>query len=425
MPPDAANADDALRIDIPEPRRAEHRRWLSELTSLPTAAGREGRVVEWIEAWVGARRGLRLERDAVGNMTILFESGARVGGAPIYFTAHLDHPAFVVEGVVGPHALECSFRGGVMACYFKNARVRVHLADGRSLPATVVEHEPASPPARVFPRCLLELDDDATTDEVALGDVATWDLVPTRIEGDQVLAPACDDLAALAAALAALDILLDDPAPKPDVRVLLTVAEEVGFIGAIGACRLGTIPKDARLIALENSRSMDDSPIGAGPIVRVGDRLSTFSPTLTGAIAKVAQRLGGVPEKRVGDPSVSPEPVFQWQRKLMPGGACEATAYSAYGYDATCVCLPLGNYHNMGDLDRVQAEAKTKGEGADIDAPIAPERISLRDYEGLVSLLVACGRALEGAEPLVDRMEKLYAERSFVLERSMNKEATR
>ncbi|MFG0274458.1 MAG: M20/M25/M40 family metallo-hydrolase [Phycisphaerales bacterium] len=410
MPP-----DDALHIEIPETRRAEHRRWLSELTSLPTAAGREGRVVEWVEAWIRARAGLRLQRDDAGNMTIRFESGAQAGGAPIYFTAHLDHPAFVVEGAVGPHALECSFRGGVMACYFKHARVRVHLRDGRSLGATVVEHEPAAPPARIFPRCLLELDDDATTDAVAIGDVATWDLPATRIEADQVLAPACDDLAALAAALAALDILLDDPAPKPDVRVLLTVAEEVGFIGAIAACRLGTIPNDARIIALENSRSMADSPIGAGPIVRVGDRLSTFSPTLTGAIAKVAQRLGGVPEKKVGDPSVAPEPAFQWQRKLMPGGACEATAYSAYGHDATCVCLPLGNYHNMGDLDRVQEEAKSKGDAGAIDAPIAPERISLRDYEGLVTLLVGCGRALEGAEPLVDRMEKLYAERSFVL----------
>jgi len=417
---------DALHVAIPEERRAEHRRWLSELTSLPTAAGREERVVEWIDAWTSARPGLRRERDEAGNITLSMTEGVRAGEAPIYLTAHLDHPAFVVEGVVGPHALQCAFRGGVMACYFKGASVRVHLADGRSVGGRVVEHEAAAPPERPFPLCIVELEGDATTDEVRLGDVVAWDLPPTRIIGDEILAPACDDLAAVAAALAALDLLLDDPAPKPDVRVLLTVAEEVGFIGAIAACRLGTIPTGARLLALENSRAMAESPIGDGPIVRVGDRLSTFSPALTGAVARVAQRLSGVPEKRVGDASVQPEAAFRWQRKLMAGGACEATAYSAYGHEATCLCLPLGAYHNMGDLDRVQAEAKQRGPGAAIDAAIEPERISLRDFEGFVSLLVACGRHLEQAEPIIDRMERLYAERAFVLDRARDpKEASR
>jgi len=408
-------APDGIAVLLPPERRAEHLRWLSELTSLPTAAGREGRVVEWVQAWAQARPRVRLERDAIGNLTLSIDSGVQVGDPPLYFTAHLDHPAFVVEGVIGPHALHCSFRGGVTACYFPGARVRAHLRDGTSRPARVVEREDAAPPARPFPMCVLELEEDATTDGVEIGDVCAWDLPRTRIEGDSVEAPACDDLAAAAAALAAMDALLDDPAPRRDVRVLLTVAEEVGFIGAIGACRLGTIPKGALLLALENSRSMADSPIGAGPIVRVGDRLSTFSPTLTGAVAKVAQRLAGAPQRRVGDAGPDPEPAFRWQRKLMPGGACEATAFSAYGHEATCLCLPLGNYHNMGDLDRVQEEIRAKGKDAEIDAPIAPERISASDFEGLVTLLIACGRSLEAAEPLVDRMEQLYAERSFVL----------
>ena len=59
------------------------------------------------------------------------------------------------------------------------------------------------------------------------------------------------------------------------VALLFTRSEEIGFIGAIGAAREGTVPKGARLVCLENSRSFPhDSPIGAGPIVRVGDRLS-------------------------------------------------------------------------------------------------------------------------------------------------------
>ena len=46
----------------------------------------------------------------------------------------------------------------------------------------------------------------------------------------------------------------------------------------------------------------------------------------------------------------------------MPGGACEATAFSAYGYESTCLCLPLGNYHNMHDIDVVAGRRKHEGE---------------------------------------------------------------
>ena len=41
----------------------KYRRWLMELTSLPTASGREDRVVAWIERWVAARDDCTLTRD--------------------------------------------------------------------------------------------------------------------------------------------------------------------------------------------------------------------------------------------------------------------------------------------------------------------------------------------------------------------------
>ena len=396
---------------VSEQRRAEHARWLFELTGLPTATGHEERVAAWVASWVAARPGLTLERDAAGNLTLRRVS-ERGDAPPLYFTAHLDHPAFVVEGVVAPGVIEAAFRGGVLAAYFPGARVVVHSAAG-PLRGRVIEHNTAVSTAQPFTTALIELEGDATADGVEVGDIAVWDVgQPELVEG-VVHAPACDDLAAVAAALGALDVLLDDPAPATDVRVLLTVAEEVGFIGAIAACKLGTMPTGARLLALENSRSMADSPIGEGPIVRVGDRLSTFSPTLTAAVARVAQLMAGQPERRVGDAGGAPAPAFKWQRKLMPGGACEATAFMAYAYDATCICLPLGNYHNMAELDRVQAETNKGAPG--IEARIEREFISLADFQGLVELLVACGRELPASEPLMEKMEKLYAERSFVL----------
>ncbi len=114
--------------------------------------------------------------------------------------------------------------------------------------------------------------------QAAKGDVLRWDLPAPRLGKTRLRAPACDDLASVAAALAAMDQLMRKR-NMPDVRVLLTRAEEVGFVGAMAACRSGIIPKQARIVALENSKSFAESPLGGGPIVRVGDRTSTFIPT--------------------------------------------------------------------------------------------------------------------------------------------------
>ena len=91
---------------------------------------------------------------------------------------------------------------------------------------------------------------------------------------------------------------------------MLTRAEEIGFIGTLGACRDATIPKEARLITLENSRSFADSPVGGGPIVRVGDRLSVFSPTLTSAVARRAEDVAGGPSSVTASQKLSERPEF-------------------------------------------------------------------------------------------------------------------
>lgn len=394
--------------EITEAARREHLRWLLELTGLPTATGREHSVTAWVERWCAARPGVTLSSDAAGNLLLWKGEPAEAGSAPVLFTAHTDHPAFVVEavlrddqaagGTAGEAALRLSFRGGVMDPYFVQGRVAVWSRDGLRLGATLVDTGPQSPTTG-FRDCIAELDDDTDEGAVAPGDIATWDLPGPEVIDGLLHAPACDDLAGAAAALAALDVLLALRAPSP-VGVLLTRAEEIGFVGAIAACKQGTIPPDARVLALETSRSYAESPIGGGPIVRVGDRSWTFSPALTGAVAKVCETIEAA-RKGGARP-------FRWQRRLMPGGTCEATCYGAYGLNATCLCLPLGNYHNMGNLDLVQAGEASK-------AAVAREVVSVADFEGLVDALVGCGEGLAETEPLSARMERLYAERSFVL----------
>jgi putative aminopeptidase FrvX len=202
-------------------------------------------------------------------------------------------------------------------------------------------------------------------------------------------ARACDDLAGAAAALSALDRLA--AADVGNFSVLLTRAEEIGFVGAIAACELKTLPTGSRVLSIECSRQSADAPLGGGPIVRVGDGSSVFSSDLTNRVTETV-RSRGIPH----------------QRKLMAGGSCEATAFGALGYEATGLCLALDNYHNMADIDGVRAGTRRPR--------LAPEAISLSDFHGLVDLLSAVAVGLDSeTSKLPQRLRKLYAEQRHLL----------
>jgi len=371
-----------------------HEQWLLELTNLPTAAGRETRVLSWITAWAARRKNLALTKDRAGNVFITQRRReARAARAPLFITAHLDHPAFVVSAIRGQD-LELEFRGSVHDPYFDRVRIEIMNAR-RTVTAQIVS---LNAKAKPFKRVIARLENEG--ESVQIGDIArfvfdTSDVVP-RIEGGILHSYACDDLAAVAAALAAMD-LLRMRAGMSHVGLLFTRAEEVGFVGALAACKARSIPKRARLICLENSRSFTESPIGDGPIVRVGDRMSVFEPSLTNDISLLVAEH----QKK--------HTRFRFQRKLMPGGTCEATAFSIYGYRSTCLCLPLGNYHNMIDIDRVQAGERP--------ARVGPEFVSIADFHGLIEMLVLCAEGLESPTrpSLHAQMEELLRNHGHVL----------
>jgi endoglucanase len=373
---------------------------LRRLTGLPTATGHEDRVVRWVRQWAQRRPEVEVKQDRHGNLLLKRRGDRR--RRPILLTAHLDHPAFVVTEVEGK-TLTAEFRGGVQDDYFVGSPVRLFRQGRGSKPiatgkVTELHAAVPRPEGRGFKTASIEL---STAVKAKPGDLLTWDLPDAEAIDGRLHAPACDDLAGLAAMFEAFDQWLKIDAertetqrnsPGASVRLLCTRAEEIGFVGAIGACRSGLIPKGARLVALEASKASAEAPIGGGPIVRVGDRTSTFDPVLTYAVGQVAQRLA------------AEDPSFAWQRKLMTGGTCEASAYQALGHTATCVCLPLGHYHNMnpttGRIDR--------------------EIIGLADYHGLVRLLLAIATTLDdpAATPsLTDRLHRLFDEQREVLDR--------
>lgn len=354
--------------------------WLEQLTRIPTTSGRETGVIEWVKRWVARRSDLELTQDAFGNLRITIRG--KNPSDPVLAVAHMDHPGFVVETILDT-AVQAVFRGGVLANYFAAAAVEffdqwgaVHL--GR------VEEDLGGD------RYRLRMD---TIGPLMAGDLGRWHFRSSAlgVRGDRLRAHACDDLAGVAAALVALDRARS----KPELHhfgVLLTRAEEEGFIGAIAAAKSGAIPAHARLLSIEASRTLPNAPLGAGPIVRVGDLSSVFDQDLTNAVSEVARRSG-----------------FPYQRRLMDGGSCEATAFGAYGHRATGLCLALENYHNMRDIDGVKAGSAS--------ARLGPEEISISDFSGLIRLLLDCARHLDStSHSLVDRLDRRFEANRDLLE---------
>jgi endoglucanase len=274
-----------------------------------------------------------------------------------------------------------------MDAYFKGAAVEIFSPDlSRAFAARITRLDAGAKP---FKRATAVLADRRAAARLKPGCIGRWKFPAPAIKDGVLRTHACDDLAGAAAALAAFDGISRD-ARLAHVGLLFPRAEEIGFIGAIGAARGGSLPRGARLLCLECSRSFPhDSPIGAGPIVRVGVKMSVFTPELTNAVSAVAEAYG------------KGKPAFRFQRKLMAGGTCEASAFSAYGIASTCLCLPLGNYHNMADIDGAAAGKKAR---------VGREYVSVQDFHGLVELLGAVARGLDApAKPRRGRMEQLWA----------------
>ncbi|MFZ9913795.1 MAG: hypothetical protein ACO3IB_00445 [Phycisphaerales bacterium] len=235
----------------PMAARRAHEEFLLEVTSLPTAAGREDRVIEFIERWVAARaERCVLSRDRFGNLTIAqhgFLEACAKGARPIMITAHLDHPAFVVTAVRVRRTtaeLDLEFRGGVNDPYFKGAALEVFDRDTRaSFAARIVSLDATTDPAKKpFKTVVARLAKAKDAGAIAPGSIARWKFPRAEVKEGLAHTHACDDLAAAAAALVAFDRISRDVA-LAHVALLFTRSEEIGFIGAIGAARGGTVPQ--------------------------------------------------------------------------------------------------------------------------------------------------------------------------------------
>jgi endoglucanase len=320
------------------PRR---RSVVRRLLSSPTAPLLEGHAAATATA-LATRVGLAVSSDDAGNLL------ARLDGAgdspPLVLVAHLDHPAFVIEAAEKGRAA-LVFRGGVRSGF---------AAEGTPL----TFHTPRSPRATGRGR-VISVDDTGgrlraasaaiTSGKAVAGGFAMWDVGEVSVDDVSISGPVCDDLMGVAAAICAMaEVASTKRRPPRSVIGLFTRAEELGFWGALEAIRLGSVPKDTVVLSLECSKALPDAPQGDGVIVRVGDRLSVFDPDVTAALSVAAAAVASGPATTA----------FRSQRRLMDGGACEASAFCGAGFRASGLALPLANYHNMADAGgRIEREA--------------------------------------------------------------------
>lgn len=183
------------------------------------------------------------------------------------------------------------------------------------------------------------------------------DMVDIEIDGDVIHMRAADDLGGCAAVAAAVIHAASHPS-EGTVYGLFTRAEEIGLVGARLAAKAGLLPKNTYVLSAETSHTLPGAELGSGVVIRTGDGTTTFDDEAESYLKRAASELAKT------------DPEFRFQRQLMGGGGCEATAFAAYGYQVTGIAFPLGNWHN-GLVQEV----------------LEPEQIHMNDFLSGVKLL--------------------------------------
>ncbi|MBI5137235.1 MAG: M20/M25/M40 family metallo-hydrolase [Nitrospirae bacterium] len=325
----------------------------------PTAPFHEGRVMGVITALLG-EWGIPHRFDRHGNLIARYAKGR---GPRWALVAHTDHPGIEITSRAG-NTVKGTFLGGTRPEGLPGARVRLHDAGARAATGTVVH----ATRWRGEKRVTIRLDDDAPG--IGPGAFGGYDLPAPSVTTERIVAAAMDDLGGCATTLAVLAHLKARNLPG-HVWGVFTRAEEVGFAGAQLLAEDGTLPEETLVVSIECSMELPGARQGQGPVIRVGDRASTFDGTLEHHLHQSAQRLQKA------------DPAFTFQRQLMTGGTCEGTVFAARGYRTIGLAYPLLNYHNMAE-----------------PAGIAPEEIASADFLGGVRLLLAAiadGRRVTGS----------------------------
>jgi putative aminopeptidase FrvX len=323
--------------------RSELLKLARSVLSQPTAPYHEYAVRDFVLEHV-RKLGLPVELDRAGNVIARYSRGTK--GMPLVYVAHMDHPGFEALG-----QKRAEFLGGVPKQLFAGGKVRF-FCDGKIVRARITRLDDSRWPKRKIVKLV-------SRNEIRAGHFGMWDLPSFRVHRGHIHATAIDDVLSVAVVLATLTEAVRRKL-RTHIWGAFTRAEEVGFAGAVALAKSGKIPAESVVISMEMSKERPWAKIGDGPVVRTGDRMSSFN---TNAIFFLQETAASCAKQK---------PTFRSQRCLMDGGTCEATAFSAFGYAVAGLCLPLGNYHNIGSRGTARAEY-----------------VSVTDLEQLLELTIA------------------------------------
>ncbi|MGD8742319.1 MAG: hypothetical protein PVH46_02765 [Granulosicoccaceae bacterium] len=354
---------------------------LFRLLAQPTAPFCEQHVIREIETQL-ARTHIPYFADPHGNLVLgvaskqdyLRRIQLRKREPVRLFIAHMDHPGFHGVRWLSATRLLVKWHGGTPVKHVNGRKIWIAAADEQLGCGTLrkAEKHPKYATLRhseiVFDRVTAaRLHERAAKRLFGAFDFSK----PVWRQGKRLYTRAADDLVGVFNIVETARKLFTSKT-KGDVPFigLLTRAEEVGFVGAVAHLELGWLQRASRpllAVSLEASRNLPGAVLGKGPVVRLGDRRTVFEANALQVASELAERVlpGG------------------HQRRLMDGGACEATAAMAWGLPTIGLTLPLGNYHNQG-LDG----------GAQCPKPFgpAPEFVHVDDIDGELKLCRALMR---------------------------------
>jgi putative aminopeptidase FrvX len=341
---------------------------LSQLGRMPTTSYYEQPAAAYLLSRCESF-GLEVQEDAWGNV-LASRPGSEPGAPGIAFVAHMDHPGFeavaeqdghVVARVLGgvpPWAEELG--APVLALVRDPDEPDIQRAHVDRIRGRIVGKAEGTTERSVF----IRFDEPLPGLPVPI----VFDLPDFDLGDGLIRMRAADDLAGCATVMAVMAAAAEFESPGT-VYGLFTRAEEVGLIGALLAAEGGLLPRDTVVVSVETSLALPGAEQGNGPVIRTGDRATTFDNAAEAYLVAARAKL------------LAEDKDFKVQRQLMGAGGCEASAFSAHGYSVTGMAYPLGAWHNAGPNNTIESEY-----------------ISLDDFAGGVILATEAAK-LAGTNP--------------------------
>ena len=333
------------------------------LFNQPTAPFRESFVLDEIKAILSENK-IPFFEDSVGQIIAGVSSAQKLKSKThVAFFAHTDHPGFIIDSKINPTRYKATWYGGAPFDKMEGKLIRIFSTDSSSqfFKGTIRNFVAGNHREGIEfeVETTKELSDKLLKSKSYFG---AFNFEGFKYRNGYVHTKCADDLAGCVMALGAL---IDTRNHKVPVIAVFTRAEEVGFVGCLHMIKSKVIPLNTMVVSLEASRTLPGALLGEGPVIRLGDASTLFDSNFSLFIQKQAQEL------KKNDSS------FKFQKRIMDGGSCEATALSQFGYKTMGLAVPLKNYHNMG-----------------VSGP-APEIIHLDDAENGRKLLAEVAKNLK------------------------------